>query len=203
MEPPKAKPGGDVMTWAENLVTWAIGHRKFAGAGVRLTETPRGTWINATADHTWEHPFRVSVEGGDRVRVRYGTVGGDVPRIDGVRLDATDMDYKPTDEEAPTLDISGDTVADGRSFVQVRLVVDPASREPDPADPAALTITHRRAEEITAEAADDLVGRAPLALIYWSGGSVAKVEQIAHHNLVHLYVPGTDETPARHHFGAT
>jgi len=200
-----AKPKQHILPKWRKLLAWAKQFDLYAGSDVRLHVTPNGTWISIpNNDKTWLHPFRVSLSG-LAVRVRYGTVTSelgdqlpDVPRIGELRLDGTDMDYKPTGESLPVLNLDppGDSVV--RSLVTVRITLT-AEESIDPTDPQALQIVHRipAADEVT----DPAVHYEPLAVLYWQGERVIRSRPVVHHNLKHYYRPAEGDRPGRHYCG--
>lgn len=194
MQPPVAKKGESVLVWANKLVTWALSFRIFAGAGVRLTVTPGGTWINAVSDHVWQHPFRVTVEG-TTVRIRPGTVEGKVPFIVGKsRIDGTDAEGRLVEGGPPVLSISGSPVTDGVTVIRL-VVVANVYADLD------LDVAIKFFVEMVA-ATDEAYQNAgygviPLAILHWSAGSVVRVDQVVHHNLGHAYLePELDDEGA-------
>jgi len=200
-----AKPGQNILEKWNQLLDWQKRWTLYAGSQVKLTVTPDGTWINVVSRAAWLHPFRVSVSADLSVRVRHGSIDGDVPRIrmegEWIRIDGTDMEYRPHPDGQPVLDIGGDALESGRSMVAARVVVNDQG-EMDVTDPAANTVVHVPDWDSPERTVEAGVGYQPLAVLYWQGDRVVQRYPVVHHHLIRYYRPGNGDRPEAHFFGA-
>lgn len=176
------------------------------GPGVRVTQTPNGTLVDA--DRTfrpWAHPFKVGSDG-VTASVREGLMNGVAPFIGQVRIDGTDKDGR--EAVVPELELKHD----GTPITYVAIVLDMPIVDGGAAfidTPEACRIEHvtklPRQFEQGGVVPDGTRAIYPLAALYWNArGDLRKRLQIVHHNLGHRYIPGEPArgTVGRHFFWA-
>jgi hypothetical protein len=160
------------------------------GPGVKVTQTPNGTLVDADkAFRPWGHPFKTSA-GNTAASVRAGLVNGVAPYINEVRITGIDDDGKEV--EVPELVIKHD----GTPITYIAIVLNlPAGNESMAiADsPESIRIEHVTSlPENFAEGgtvSDETRGVYPIAALYWdSPGELNKRLQIVHHNLGHRFI---------------
>ena len=198
------------------LQKWAETPEPHPGPGTRIREMPDETIIfTGRGGPTWPHPWRAAVTGSGIV-VEPGFVNASMPRAgkENLTLDGLDEKDEPTGRRPEILLDSGPG-RDGRSFICVRVVVDPATGEVTAeTDPLKwLTVVHRSTLPVGFESGampevieDELsVGYFPVVLLYWTGDRVSRLFAAAHHHLQHRFregaeKPGGGKKPNRHQF---
>jgi hypothetical protein len=198
-----AKKGRSIKKTWNALLRYFASQRLWAGSGVDLRVTPDGTWVSATSSHVWLHPFRVTLEG-LRVKVSWGTINGDVPRIgkDWWRIDGTDYDYIPHTDGVPFLDLTKEAKDSGRSSIAIRIEVDPKTGTANPDRAESLTVIHLPDFYKPAKDEGEFVGYLPLAALYWSEKQVVRTRNVVHLNQSHAFIPGKEGRRGRHWFSA-
>ena len=177
------------------------------GPGVKVTQTPNGTLVDADRSfRPWSHPFKVSADG-TTARVREGLVNGVAPYLNGVRI--TGIDDNGKEIEVPELELKHD----GTLITYIAIVLDlPAGsdRLAISDSPEAIRIEHvNRLPENFQEGgtvSDQTRGVYPIAALYWNGkGDLNKRLQIVHHNLGHRFIPAAPDQGivGRHFFWAS
>lgn len=179
------------------------------GPGVRVTQGPNGTLVDADASfRPWSHPFKVSCDG-TSATVRAGLVNGVSPYIAGVRI--TGVDDEGMEVEVPEVEIEHDGTP--ITYIALVLITPESSGRVAPiafADtPETVFIEHVNAlPEAFAEGGSVAsLGRAvyPLAALYWEDKGILRDKiQIVHHNLGHRYIQSQAKAgiPGRHLFWA-
>ena len=177
------------------------------GPGVKVTQTPNGTLVDADrAFRPWSHPFKVSTNG-LTATVRAGLVNGVAPYINEVRITGVDDDGKEVD--VPDLVIEHD----GTLITYIAVVLDlPAGSDKLAISdsPEAIRIEHvTKLPENFAEGgtvSDETRGVYPIAVLYWTAkGELNKRLQIVHHNLGHRFIKAAPDQGivGRHFFWAS
>lgn len=160
---------------------------------------------------SWRHPFRVSVAG-TKAFVSPGLLNLEIPRMgeENLTLDGLDETGKESGR-IPELDLAGPEHGgpgkDGRSFICLRVVVNPETGEPSLEEKPAewLSVVHR--PELprgyhaggmpTVDEGGAEVGLWPLSILYWNpeGTLVRRFFHSSHHNLQFRFQAGavTDE----------
>lgn len=177
--------------------------------GFRREERRNGTTMVAIEEEpVFQGAFWVSLRDGLACRVGDGTVNGIVPTIDEVPIDGLDEDGNPLPEGAPVLDLSAGPGPRSRSYVCLRVAIDPATGAPNPADPTAASIVH--VPELPPGqhegGSPDVAGAGlhVLAQMRWNadGSRITGKRQWNFFDQEHRFVAGQDGRPGRHFFRA-
>jgi hypothetical protein len=177
------------------------------GPGVKVTQTPNGTLVDAERSfRPWSHPFKVSTDG-TTATIRAGLVNGVSPYLNGVRINGIDDDGNEI--EVPPLEITHD----GTLITYIAIVLNlPAGNETMAISdsPEAIRIEHVTSlPENFAEGgtvSDQTRGVYPIAALYWNGkNDFNKRLQIVHHNLGHRFIRASPKEGivGRHFFWAS
>lgn len=179
--------------------------RSFSGVRVHQRRTGK-TLICESETETFRGAWPVSLRGAREVVVGPGTVNGRVPTILGIRIDGTDETGHPLPDGPPSLfldDGPGDRL---RSYVLLRVRIDPETGDIPETDDDAVIVTH--AGEIPG--GFDFVGSLdvggygyrPIAQLTWSadGARVVRVSPWLYFHQAHRYIPDPDGGPGRHRF---
>lgn len=217
----RAVEGRSIEESYRNLIAWADQLTPpLAGAGLRIRdEWDQVRYYAAGRKPVYPVKFQVRVSG-DEVYVSPGTVNRETPRMGIDRLDLNRYDLEGVRQPSrPRLrildkaekDSQQGPGEDGRSFVCVRLLVDPQTREAAvearPED--WLLVIHRstlppgfQSGAMPEEMIDEYSACIwPLAVIYWSPdrSRVAHAQNVVNFDLVHSYYPPDEEgTPGAH-----
>jgi len=171
-----------------------------SGTGVRIHRYPQG--INVVADRgssSFGGAFGVRVAGMEAT-VGLGTVEDVTPSIGGARID---------DETIPKLKIDGGPNEQLRSWIAVKVTVDPEAPDAkiDPEDPESLQIIHTN--DLSSSSPSLLLSASsssallPLAMLIWSDTkTISRVRQIVFFNQRHRFTRATQTATARHTFWA-
>ena len=177
--------------------------RQFSGA--RVTRTRSGQIVTFEPEAVdFSGSFHVSIAGRELVTVTPGLVNGLMPTIDGVYLDGTDENGDPHPEGIPRLSCMSGPGERRRSYVGIRLAIEPKTEVIPKDDPAAVIMAHRGdlPREFSEGGAPDEVGSAfwPVAQLNWDeeGFRIIKVRQISYFDKTHRVV--RIDGRARHFF---
>lgn len=217
----RARPGKAIpKTWRE-LQRYADKPPPRPGRGTRSREFPDETvFYTPPAKNTWPHPWRTALSGLSAT-VAPGLVNNEMPRAgkDLLTLDGRDLEGNEVGRR-PAILISvadgGGPGPDGRSFLCVRVEVDPATGEVTKEDRPGewLTVVHRKElprgyesgamPEVIEGGAS--VGYFAIAILYWGANEQpGRILHPAHHHLQHQFVAGGEDEdgnarPNRHRF---
>lgn len=206
-----AKKGDLILPKWRALLQFIANTGIVTGPGIRVTQGPNGTLVDADASfRPWSHPFKVSCDG-TSASVRAGLVNGVSPYITDVRI--TGVDDEGMEVDVPEIEIEHD----GTPITYIALVLITPEASGGPVAPIAFADTPETVfiEHVTAlpEAFAEggsvaSLGRAvyPLAALYWEDKGILREKiQIVHHNLGHRYIQSQAKAgiPGRHLFWAT
>ena len=176
------------------------------GPGVRVTQTPNGTLVDADLTfRPWSHPFKVSTDG-TTAKVRAGLVNGVAPYINEIPI--TGVDDNGAEIEVP--DIQLGRVATPITYIAVVLNLPVGKETMAISDsPEAIRIEHvdylpQNFQE-GGTVGDETRAVYPLAALYWNErGEFNKRLQIVHHNLGHRFISAKPDQGivGRHFFWA-
>lgn len=176
------------------------------GPGVRVTQGPNGTYVDADASfRPWNHPFKVSTDG-TTARVRNGLVNGLSPFIGDVRISGFDKNGR--EAEVPEIEITNGESA--ITYIAIVAIMPEGGRSIEIVDtPETFSVQHILSlpESFNGGGSESNLGRAvyPLAALYWDDDfKFVKRTQIVHHNLGHRYIQSQAKAgiPGRHLFWA-
>lgn len=205
-----ARKGDPVLPKWNALLRFIANTGIVTGPGVRVTQGPNGTFVDADASfQPWSHPFKVSCDG-TSASVRAGLVNGVSPYITDVRI--TGINNEGIKVDVPEVEIEHD----GTPITYIALVLITPEASGGPVAPIAFADTP---ETIFIEHVTELpeafaeggtvasLGRAvyPLAALYWEEKGILREKiQIVHHNLGHRYIQSQAKAgiPGRHLFWA-
>jgi hypothetical protein len=221
-EAARARKGRPILPAWEALEKFVDGYEVTVPGGQRVRELPDETILfQSNRQKGWPHPWKSSLSGGGAT-VAPGFVNGEMPRagealltLEGRDLDGKLLGRRPV--VAITRAEQNTPGRDGRSFLCIRLVVDPATgeaaKEALPAD--WLTVVHRSALPPGYESgglpetleAGYSVGYFAIAILYWTPDR-RRIERLfhpAHHSLQHQWIRGAtlddgSVRPNRHRF---
>ena len=218
----RAKRGRAIPPTWKRMERWVKQFGVSRSSGTRTRELPDETIIYSNKRRKgWPHPWRAALTGTGAV-VAPGFVNAQMPRAsrDLLTLEGRDAENRLTGLrpeiplfEAPESGPGGD----GRSFLCIRLVVDPETGEAavDRFPQEWLTVVHRKSLPPGYESGGlpevieggYSVGYFALTVLYWSptGDRVARLFPAAHHSLQHQWIPGKENEdgtsqPNRHRF---
>ncbi len=167
----------------------------------RVSKGRNGTTAVYEPRDEFNGKFKVSIQG-ENVRVGPGFVNTDMPTIGGIYLDGLDAERKQ--QEVPGVELEGEPGEDGRSFIVVRLLLDPATGVPLSEEADWLTIEHVASLRETRREREPAEGFEALAILYWNEERtrVAKVNQVVFMDLKHSFAFGIAEGRGFHFFSA-
>jgi len=201
----RAKPGELIAPKWEQLLRYLRRLTQLRrGNGVRIKAGPDGTSVVSDARAVRFVPhFAVRIGRADEVHVRLGLVNGQVPTLDGVRIDGLTEDGQPSPKPVPALSIKEGADDSLRSWVCIVVQIDPATGEWIEKEP--LKIEHRAdvpARLRNGYSMDEKgTGIYPLALLVWRDRkTLGRIHQVTMHDLQHAYRPAKAPLPARHYF---
>ena len=178
-------PGRSIKSVITALLRWVQSQELIAGSGVRLTQTPHGTFVNATRQPGvggggFAHPFRVRRTGATAITVTPGTVSTYSPWI----LDGADT-RKLEETETMDLDPPGEPV----SYVGIYLLLQSGFGSFPSEEAENFNLHHQTDVGSVAERIPDGESRIlfyPLAEIEWDEqDQIVRADQITHFNLRH------------------
>lgn len=172
--------------------------RNVTANGTTLVEIPRR--------NVFRGAFTVSIRSGTRLVIGEGTVNGRLPRIGEFFIDGKDESGADIPEGIPALDVAEGPGDRRRSYVCLRVRIDPTTGAMNPDDDTAMTIAHRQTlHPAFAEGGapdEDGVGDWPIAQLEWSanGIRVDRVRQWVFFDQTHRFEAGEGIRPGRHFF---
>jgi hypothetical protein len=172
--------------------------RNVTANGTTLVEIPK--------KNTFKGAFTVSIRSGTRLVIGEGTVNGLLPRIGEVYIDGKDENGEDVPEGIPALDLDEGPGDRRRSYVCLRVRIDPATGAMNPDDPEALTIVHRQtlhpAFADGGSPDEEGAGDWPIAQLTWSanGIRVDRIRQWVFFDQTHRFEAGDGLRPGRHFF---
>lgn len=180
-------------------------NRQFTG--FKRSVTAYGTTlVQIPKDPVFRGAFSVSLRSGTRLVIGEGTVNGLLPRIGEFYIDGKDENGDDVPEGIPALDLAEGPGDRRRSYVCLRVRIDPATGAMNPDDPEAVTIVHRPTLHPAfydgGAPDEDGVGDWPIAQLIWStnGIRVDRVRQWLFFDQTHRFEAGEGTRPGRHFF---
>jgi len=174
----------------KRFIRFVVQDAKRSFPGFRRHVTSRGTTLTAEAvDTAFRGMFTVRLRGVDTAVIGEGYVNGVIPRIGGDAIDGLDEDGERLKDGVPELDLSEGAGDRRRSYVCLRVRINPETGAMDLEDEESLTIAHvptlhEKFFEGGAPDAGD-VADWPIAQLHWNeeGDRITKVVQWIYFNL--------------------